>query len=125
MPRSPLVVKNGSRQRLLRGFAHADAVVLELDDHVVVARVEPGVQGDRAAVGQGVHGIEQQVGERVTHLVLRAEDLRHIGSELGFDVDDDAALLRHVAPARAREIHDLEQDLVHVHRSERQLEAAR
>ena len=68
-----------------RGLAHADAVVLHLDDHLLVARIRARAQRDDAAVGQRVDGVQQQVGQRVAHLVLGAEDLRQIRREVALD----------------------------------------
>ena len=46
--------------------------------------------------------------------VLGAEDARQIGSQVADDLHDDAAFERHVAPARAGQVDDLQDDLVHV-----------
>ena len=76
------------------------------------------------ALGHGVDGVEHQVDERVANLALDRGDQRQIGRELGAHFDGGAALLRHVAPARAREIDDLADELVEIHGHERQLRLA-
>ena len=57
--------------------------------------------------------------------VVGAHDLRQISSEVGAHLDRDAALLRHIAPACAGEIHRLLRQGAQVHRLEHRLRVAR
>src|SRR5882672_11518329 len=98
VPRSPLVVKNGSS--LLR---------------------ESRSQYERAAGGHGIDGIEDQVGERFPNFIVSAHDRRQVRGQLSPHLDGDTTLLCHVAPAGACQVHDLLHDGVHVHWKQRHL----
>ena len=122
MPRSPLVVKNGSRQRRRVSSSMPTPVSRHFDAHVrgFVAVVRDAVgdaraHGERAALRHGVDGVEDEIGERIADLAFRAHDLRQRPRPAPCCRSiDDAALLRHVAPARARQIEDLLHDAVEV-----------
>jgi hypothetical protein len=95
---------------LLRLFVHADARVSHFEPHAagrgVVFAERGGVAGghlDGAALGHGVHRVEDEIGQRVADLVLRAADVRQARPELRLQLDHHAASLRQVVPARARE----------------------
>ena len=111
VPRSPLVVKNGSRQRRRVSSSMPTPVSVTSTQttaaSVAAADRDARAQRQRAALGHGIDGVEDEVGERVADLAFRADDRRQVRRELGPQLDHDAALLRHVAPARAREIEDL------------------
>src|SRR5882672_8729973 len=98
VPRSPLVVKNGSS--LLR---------------------ESGSQYERAAVGHVIDGVEDQVGGRFPNFIVSAHDRRQVRGQLSPHLDGNTTLLCHIAPARARQVHDLLHDGVHVHWKQRHL----
>ena len=128
MPRSPLVVKKGSRQR--RRVSSSMPTPVSLTSTMtdgVAARVgcdDARREREHAAFGHRVDGVEDQIGERFADLALDAHDRRAGRRQLGLELDDDAALLRHVAPARAGEVEDLPDQRVEVHGRQRQLRLA-
>jgi hypothetical protein len=74
-PGAPLAL--GGEERLqaaaLRLFVHADTRVAHRELHARCAIGQhgaPGPQGERAALGHGVHGIEHEVGHGVADLAL-------------------------------------------------------
>ena len=119
--------EEGFQATPLRVLVHADAGVAHLDDHAVpfcggraVAtfgrRDRARAHCQHAALRHRIDGIEDQVGQRLAHFALDAEDRGQARRELGLEADDDAALLRHVAPARAREVQHLLSQRVQLHR---------
>ena len=64
---------------------------------------------ERAAVRHRIDGVEDQIGQRIANLAFVSEDGRE-RRQLGAHGDHDAALLRQVAPARARQIDHLLDD---------------
>ena len=77
MPRSPLVVKKGSRQRRRGVFVHADAGVGHSELHGAQGFIDfddAGAQGEPAAVGHRIDGIEDQVGQGHAQLAFHAHD---------------------------------------------------
>ncbi len=72
-----------------------------------------------------VDRIEDQVGQCLAQFAL---DSHHVGEDrrqFGVQANDDAALLRHIAPAGAGQVQHLLHHLVQVDRSEHQLRLAR
>ena len=76
------------------------------------------------AFGHGVDGIEHEIHQRIANLALDRGHERQVRRELGAHVDGGAALLRHVAPARAREVDDLADELVEIDGHESELRFA-
>ena len=109
-----------------RVLIHADALVFDIQQHDLRAGAgrESGADDERAALGHGIDRVEHEVDERVAYLALHRGDRRQIGRELGAHFDRGATLLRHVAPARAREGNHLADELVEIHGHKRQLRLA-
>jgi hypothetical protein len=128
-PQSRAAFPLGGIERLeaagARGLAHADTVVLHFDDYLLVARIRTGTQRDQAAVGERVHGIQHEIGERVAHLALRTQHLGKLVREIGLDAHHHAAFLRHVVPGHASQVDDLREYLVQIDRCQRAFQAAR
>jgi len=78
-------------------------------------------QYKRAAVGHGIDSIEDQVGERFPNFIVSAHDRRQLRGQFGPRLDGNATLLCHVAPAGARQVHDLLHYGVHVYWKQRHL----
>ena len=130
MPRSPFVVKNGSRQRR-RLLVHADAVVAHLDPHLVLPLVlavrtaqELRAQRQRAAGGQRVDGVEDEIDQGFADFALDARDRGQLFRKLALQRDHGAAKLRHVAPARPGQVDDLLHEIIEPDRHQRQLRLA-
>ena len=70
---------------------------------------------ERAAFGHRIHGIEDQVRQRIADVALDAHDPGQIARQVGLHLDHDAALLRHVAPARTRQIDHLADQQIELH----------
>ena len=92
-----------------RGFVHAGAGVADLDEHAArdaLAGLErmPRAQRERAALGHRVGRIEDEIDQRLAQLAGEGHDHRTLPVAFDFRLDDRAALLRHVAPARARQL---------------------
>ena len=130
MPRSPLVVKNGSRQRRRVSSSMPTPVSRRPRRSRASAprcgagRRAPRAQRQRAAVGHRVDGVEDQVGQRLAHLAFDAQDRGRSAARSVRSSIDDAALLRHVAPARAGELDHLLHQRVELDRRQRQLRLA-
>jgi hypothetical protein len=118
----------GREERLeasaLRVLVHADAGIADFDFHVTAGE-RAGAHREGAALGHRIDGIEHEIGQRLADFTLRSHDDRKVARELRFQVDDDSALLRHVAPARARQLDHLTDQIVEVHRRELHLRFAR
>src|SRR6185312_780519 len=100
----------------------ADARVDDLELNLLTGRSLParrsgiahelGSQGQRAALGHGIDGVEDEVDEGLADLTLDASDRRELGGQFHADFDDDPALLGHVAPAGPSQGDDLLDELV-------------
>ena len=125
----PLRGVEGLEASAPRLLVHADAGVgdfhLHLPRDVAAARHEPRAQGKRPAFRHGVHGVEDQIGERVADLDLRAHDVGQVLGELGLELNEHSALLRLVAPAGAREVDDLVDEAITLDARQHQLGLAR
>ena len=75
--------------------------------------------GDDTAAGHGVHGVEDQVGERLAQFTFGADDIRQAGVEIEFHIHGNAAPLGDVAPARAGQFNDLLGELIELHGQQR------
>ena len=77
VPRSPLVVKNGSMQR--RRVSSSMPMPLSATSictaSAAVSRTALGAQRQRAALRHGIDGVEHQVGQRVAQLHFVAHDI--------------------------------------------------
>ena len=112
MPRSPLVVKNGSRQR--RRVSSSMPTPESTTSSCTVSRGAARPHGQRAAVRHRVDGVEDEVGQRIANLAFLPEDGGERLLQLGAHRDRDSALLRQVAPAHARQLDHLRDDRVQV-----------
>ena len=101
--------EEGLEAAAARGLAHADAGVLDFDDHV--ARRARSTRVRNVIVppsGNASTALSSRLVSASRSFVFGAEDLRQVGREIGVStLHHDAAFLRHVAPARAREVDDL------------------
>ncbi len=78
VPRVPLVVKKGSRQRRRVVLVHADAGIDDFELHDLPARAfgQARAQRKRPALGHGVDRIEHQVDQCIAHLAFHGRDRR-------------------------------------------------
>ena len=76
VPRSPLVVKNGSRQRrrVSSSMPMPVSVTSSRTRRAVCAVLEARAQRQRAAFRHRVEGVENEVDQRLAHLALDAQD---------------------------------------------------
>ncbi len=110
--------EKGLEAALAGVLVHARADIAHLDPHAASAACA-GTEGrgrdrDRAAVGHCVDGVEDEVGQGFAELGGIARCGRQAGFKLGRGRDDDAALLRHVAPPRARQLDDMRYQFVQI-----------
>ena len=114
-------------------LVHPDSGIGDLHVHMArrivsaatAAGDEAGAQGESTAIGHGIDGIENEIGEGVAQLAFRAHDLRQLLGELGAQLNDDAALLGQIAPARSREVDDLLEHAIARHPRQHHLSLAR
>ena len=78
-----------------------------------------------ASLRHGVHGIENEISQSVANLAFGAHDGRQLGRQLGLQVDDQAPLLGHIAPAGACQIDGLLDQAVEIDGGQDQLRLAR
>src|SRR6266436_4902704 len=103
-------------------LVHAGAGIADLQNHVcrrpvVVSRKRrqadsPCSHLDFAALRQGVHGIENQVCERLAQLTLDANQLGYERIQISLHLYRHAQALRNIAPAGTRHVDDLFNHLV-------------
>jgi hypothetical protein len=79
------------------------------------------VHGERAAIGHGIDGVEDEIGQRIANLALLSEDGRERLLQFGAHGDRDSALLREVTPADARQLDHLRDDRIQVDLRQRRL----
>ncbi len=106
------------------GLIHAGAVVADFKDDELgnpgrglVGFFFDGVgaDGDDAAFGNRIHGVDDQVGQRFADLAFEAGEFADVGIQLGLHFDHDAVALRDVAPARTGHVHDLHHERIGLH----------
>ena len=124
----------GGEKRLqaaaLRLLVHARPGVANFQVHeragftLVLARNSARADRERASVRHRVHGIEDEIGESVADFALSARERGQAGRQLGFELDDGAPLLRHIAPTGARQVDDLPGHAVEIDGREGQLRFA-
>ena len=121
----PLVVKERFETTAARFFVHADAGVGDFNpdlagftDALIFPPTGIGAQHDLATIGHRIDGIKDEVGDGFAQFAGVAKNFGKLGVEIGFDLDNDAAFLRDVAPARARQVDDFLCQFVELDREE-------
>ncbi len=99
-----------------RLLVHAGPGIRNLEhDAMRIAVRGSRVEGQSAARGHRIDGIEDKIRQCVADVALRAHDSRQLRRQVCPHFDDDAPLLRHVAPAHARQCERLADEAVQVH----------
>src|SRR6185437_4367535 len=108
--------EEGLQTSASRVLIHPNAGVDDLELNVTGGSVahDGGSQGERAALGHRIDGIENEVDESLAKFAVGAPDRGKLRCQFGPHLDDDAALLGHVAPAGASQLDDLLNETVQV-----------
>src|SRR6202021_652781 len=102
VPRSPLVVKNGSRQRRRVSSSMPIPVSLTSSNTWRVGGAGGGgarharAHFEHAAVRHRIDGIEDEIGQCIADLIVGATHIEQIGCRRKFELNHDPPLLRRI-----------------------------